>query len=921
MGREVSFKKGAQCATAPRTRPRSCDTLTWRKTKAHSMAHHASISAQPDPGLQRLAQSEERLRSLLASAADAIVVIDAQGLITEWNPAAHRMLGWSSAEALGANLGELIVPPEHRESHHGGLARYLHTRQSHMFNRVLQVPALCKSGQTLTVELTVWPIGDGAHPSFGAFLRDVSERKAQQEAMAQGAERYRQVVENLGEGMGVIQNGVTVYVNPRAAEMLERDAARMVGSSFLEWVHPDDHAVVAERQRRRQRGEAVPERYELRCVTGTGRIRWMSTRASTLQWEGQPATMTFFTDVTEQRQTLEALQASEKRYRTVVQQLGEGMMVIQRGHVTFANPQAATLLGWSPDALLGMHALEVVHPDDRPLVAQRLQAREGGQQLDVQTEFRIVRPDGAERWLNTHSSTAEWEGQPATLTFFADHTEQRHMLDALHRSEERYRLVVEHVGDGMVVVQGDRFMFANQRAAEIMEMSVADMLVHGYLHRIHPDDQAVVDDRRRRRLAGQAVPSRYEIRLQMPDGRVKWLDIGVTLVPWEGVVSTLTFFSDVTERKLLEDKLTRTLAERETILNTSVVGIAFLTAEGRFRWANPAMVSLFGAPADGTFTSMEAFYLSREQYLEVGGKVARAIARGEGYQTELEMRRADGQHIWVSLSGQAVNRADLSAGTVWTVLNITQRKQAEQDISQALAQQRELNELRTRFVAMTSHEFRTPLATILSSAELLRYYGDRMPDSERLDVIASIESGVQRMTQMLDRVLMLGRSEAGMMEFKPRRQDVAQLCRLQCDEARRLHAGPAHAVVLQLPDTAVDGWFDDKLLQHALGNLLSNALKYSPHGGTVTLSLHTSPGEVQLNVQDEGIGIPQAEIPHLFTSFHRAHNVGDIKGTGLGLAIVKNAIDLHGGTLTLQSELGRGTRFHIRLPWTADAEP
>ena len=884
------------------------------------MAISAPHTIEHPSELQRLIQSEERLRSLLASAADAIVVIDARGLISDWNPAAERILGWPAAEALGANLGELIVPPEHRAAHHAGLSRYLSTRQSSMLNQVLQVPALCKNGQRLTVELTVWPIGDSHTPSFGAFLRDVSERTAQQEALGQAAERYRQVVENLGEGMGIIQNGITVYVNPRAAQMLEREAPHMLGCAFLDWVHPDDHAVVADRQRRRQAGEAVPERYELRCVTGKGNVRWMSTRASALLWEGQPATMTFFTDVTEQRNTLEALQSSEKRYRTVVQQLGEGMMVIQGGVVTFANPQAATLLGRASDSLPGLPALEVVHPDDRTLVGERLRARENGRQLDVQTEFRIVRPDGAVRWLNTHSSTAEWEGHPATLTFFADHTEQRHMLDALHRSEERYRMVVEHVGDGMVVVQGERFMFANTRAAEILEMAVEDVLAHGYLHRIHPGDHELIQDRRRRRLAGEQVPSRYEIRLLMPDGRVKWLDIGVTLVPWEGGLSTLTFFTDVSHRKLLEETLTKTLAERETILNTSVVGIAFLTPDGRFRWANPAMLHLFGAPADGSFNSMEVVYKSREQYLQVGGNVARAISRGEGYQTEVEMRRLDGRLIWVSLSGQAVNQADLSAGTVWTVLDVTQSKQAEHDIRQALQQQKELNDLRNRFVSMTSHEFRTPLATILSSAELLRFYGDRLPEEERLAVIGSIESGVQRMTQMLDRVLMLGRSEAGMLEFKPRMQELGVLCRGLCEEIRDSQATKAHVLTWVLPPEPIVGQFDDKLLRHALGNLLSNALKYSPSGGTVTLEVRTTSNEVQIAVQDEGIGIPPSEVPHLFTTFHRASNVGDIKGTGLGLAIVKNAIDLHGGTLTLQSELGLGTRFHIRLPWTADAE-
>lgn len=887
--------------------------------KTRNDVDYANLS--PDPKeLARLVQSERHLRSLLASATDAMVVMDAQGRITDWNAAAERMLGWPAQEAVGCNLAELIVPPQYREAHNAGLKRYLQTRSCAMFGRVLEVTALRKQAPPLDVELSVWPMDEeGAQPSFGACLRDVSERKAQQAALAQAMERYREVVENLGEGMGVIQDGKTVYVNPRAAEMLQRDPKELLGRSFLEWVHPEERAVMAQRHQHRQLGQAQPERYELRCITGRGEVRWMSSRASLLRWEGRPASMVFLIDVTEQRQMFEALQASEARYRTVVQQLGEGMMVIQQGRVIFASPQAAVLLGRDLDTLVGMSAQEVIHPDDRAEVAARMQARDAGQSLDVISEFRIVRPDGSERWLSTHSSSMDWEGRPATLSFFSDHTGRRQMLDALHRSEERYRMVVEHVGDGMVVVRDGRFVFVNQQAARIVEMTVDEMTEHGYLHRIHPDDHAIVEQRRLRRLAGEAVPNRYEIRLRMPDGRIKWVDIGVTLVPWEGTISTLTFFSDVSERKLLEQTLTRTLAERETILNTSVVGIAFLTAEGRFRWANPAMRELFGAAADGVFESMEPVYLDRVQYLEVGAAVAAAIARGERYQSELQMRRFDGQLIWVALSGQAVNHADLAAGTVWTALNITRRKQAEEDTREALRKQQELNDLRNRFVSMTSHEFRTPLATILSSAQLLKFYGERLPVDERQEVIASIEASVQRMTQMLDRVLMIGRSEAGMLDFEPRRQNLAVLCGQICDEARS-EAGSAHELRLSVQPPEIEGWFDDKLLRHALGNLLSNAIKYSPGGGVVQLAVTARQAEVALCVGDQGIGIPAAELSHLGTSFHRASNVGDIKGTGLGLAIVKNAVELHGGRLEVRSEIGQGTCFTLHLPWRRGPE-
>jgi len=742
--------------------------------------------------IRRLREREQQLTRLLHSATDAVVAIDTEGRVTQWNHGAQRLLGWSAAQALGQPLVDLIVPPEWRQAHADGLARYRRTGASQVLHRVMDVQALCRDGRRLAAELSIWPLEDeGRLLGFGAFLRDVTERREAEERLRQTSERYRQVVENLGEGMGIIQDGVTVFVNPRAAKLLGRRAEDMVGTPFLEWVHPDDRDEVAARQRRRQAGEEVTPSYELRCVRGDGAVRWMATQASSLTWEGRPATMTFFADV----------------------------------------------------------------------------------------------------------------------------TEQRAMIDALHRSEERYRLVIEHVGEGMVVVQGERFVFANQRAAAIAEMSVAELLEHGYLHRIHPEDRALVDRRRLQRLQGQDVPSRYEIRLAMPDGRVKWVDIGVTLVPWEGGQATLTFFSDISERKRLEARLTRTLDERETILNTSLAGIAFLTPQGRFRWANPAMLQLFGATDTVGFSSMERVYLSREDYLRVGGEVVRAIEQGLRYRTELPMRRLDGRVIWVALSGQAVRPGDLSAGTVWTALDITERKQAEEDIRQALAQQTELNQLRNQFVSMTSHEFRTPLATILSSVELLRDYGPRISAEEQAELIESVTDSVHRMAGMLDRVLFLGKTEAGMLAYEPQPLDPAAW---MADEMARLEATEARA-----PDTRLVwhhaplppvAWVDGKLLRHMLDNLVANALKYSPEGGEVRVELTQQAQWLVLRVHDQGLGIPAKDLPHLFASFHRASNVGHIKGTGLGLAIVRHAVELHGGRVEVESQLGRGSCFTVWLP-------
>ncbi len=779
---------------------------------------------------------------------------------------------------------------------------------------------------------------------------------------------------------------------------------------------------------------------DIQAQHGDGRVMWLQCCTWPLDRAASQGFRVSVRDVSQQHAADALLRRSEEHHRAVVEHLGEGLVVIQDERIRFANRQASEILRVSGDDLLGMRSIDLLHPHDRDAVEQRLAVRQSGVPLSAHTEIRRLDADQSVRWLATHSTNASWEGRPATMSFFSDITQRKQLDEALQRSEERYRAVVEHVDDGMVVVKDQRFVFANRRAAEIAQMSVEDMMREGYLHRIHPDDQSIVDTRRQLRLAGQPVPNRYEIRLLLPDGTVRWVDIGVTIVPWDGELATLTFFSDVSSRKALEVELKNTLQERETILQSSIVGIAFLTPEGRFRWANDAMLQIFGANRDNhRLVTIESIYESREQYLHVGGLVAESIRHGQIFETELRMRRLDGSTIWASLSGKAVNRFDLSQGTVWvvmdisrrkelesallktssereailntalvgivltvgrrhewvndkfaemlgysreeligqstarihpdndvwervgdeqqqallshgsftherqlqrrsgevfwvqmagrcvrerdpdsgviwTLIDITERRQGEEETRAALSSQRELNALRSRFVSMTSHEFRTPLAGILSSAELLRFYDARLSADDKLQIIETIEAGVHRMTGMLERVLLIGRAEARMVEFKPTPMALLAQCRSLMESARAQHPETLCMLVEDFPVVECEGVFDEQLLSQIFDNLLGNAIKYSPNGGDVCFRIRQEAQAVVFDVLDHGIGIPVDELPHLFDPFHRASNVGAIHGTGLGLAIVKSAVDLHGGTLSVRRVEGSGSQFTVRIP-------
>ncbi|HCF27100.1 MAG TPA: histidine kinase [Cyanobacteria bacterium UBA11049] len=246
------------------------------------------------------------------------------------------------------------------------------------------------------------------------------------------------------------------------------------------------------------------------------------------------------------------------------------------------------------------------------------------------------------------------------------------------------------------------------------------------------------------------------------------------------------------------------------------------------------------------------------------------------------------------------------------VRDITERKRAEADIRNALEKEKELNELKSRFVSMASHEFRTPLTTILSSAELLQDYSDRWDEEKKLKHFLRIQTAVTHMTGLLNDVLLIGKAEAGKLEFKPTPLNLVSFCRELTEEMQL--AAENHTIVFCTRGDCTPTCMDEKLLRQILSNLLSNAIKYSPSGGTVKLELIGEQKTVMFHIQDRGIGIPQADLTQLFDSFHRASNVGTISGTGLGLAIVKKAVDLHNGQIFVKSEVGVGTTFTIKLP-------
>lgn len=240
-------------------------------------------------------------------------------------------------------------------------------------------------------------------------------------------------------------------------------------------------------------------------------------------------------------------------------------------------------------------------------------------------------------------------------------------------------------------------------------------------------------------------------------------------------------------------------------------------------------------------------------------------------------------------------------------------RQREVELKLALGKERELNELKSRFLSMASHEFKTPLSTVLSSAELIELYVEPEQQPKRERHINRIKDAVNQLTEVLDDFLSLSQLEQGRVICKPKLIDVRALISTSVESSEGQFK-EGQEVVLELSDEPRTLMTDPKLLRHVLINLISNAAKYSSPGMPVTIRSAGTKDYCSITILDQGIGIPEEDQPHLFDRFFRARNVENVKGTGLGLNIVNHYVSLMGGRIEFTSKLGEGSSFTVHLP-------
>ncbi len=505
-----------------------------------------------------------------------------------------------------------------------------------------------------------------------------------------------------------------------------------------------------------------------------------------------------------------------------------------------------------------------------------------------------------------------------------DIAERTRTLDALRASENRFTTVfhASPVPIGITRMDDGRIVDVNEAFTQMMGCQRDDLVGHMSIETGLWSDMAerfgVVEQ-----IAAQGGLRNFEVHAQTTSGEPLHLLVSAQLIDLDGEPHIVSICYDMTEQKKLEDQI------RYQALLLANVSDAVISTDIDFNilsW-NPAAERIYGWTASEVY-GQSALRLLKGEFANSTQAETIEELQSEGlWRGETVQYRKDGSKVYVLASTSYVtDTAGSRVGIVSVNRDITERKKAEEALKQAERQrlefekEKEVIELKEHFISLVSHEFRTPLAVIISSTELLRRYYDNLSRERKFKHLGDVVSQAEFMVSLLDSVLTVNKARAGKLDFNPAPLDLVNFCQTTLERIQ-VSDNEKHRLIFQHNGSLSDVALDAKLLQHILVNLLSNAVKYSPEGSDVHLEVRRQGGDVILRVSDQGIGIPDESLPQLYDPFVRATNTGVISGTGLGMAIVKNSVDAHQGTIACESLLDVGTTFTVKLPAAISSAP
>jgi PAS domain S-box-containing protein len=877
-----------------------------------------------------LRRSEEKYKAVVDNLNEGIVITDEHDNIIFANHRMSELSSYSEEELLQKPVNSLIPERE-------GLEHILRERMSQRLEGIsgkYNEQIRRRDGTVIWVEISAAPFFDSKGKIIGSIgvFSDITVRIEAEEALKISEERYRRLVSNAPVGI------TRLLVKEDRYELVNNTFLMQTGLDISDFedgnkhsrasmIHPDDYQRVASFAREwKENGFKGFRHITYRITNKNNRLVWLDTFSYADFDENGIATAInqISIDVTDLKNAEAALaETLQQDFKNTVQNLqiivfkfyrrddGKYAYSLREGKLA-GELTTEKVRGKNPHEVFSYYGADTDELVERAFAGESVQSEQFYEGRWRMVIYEPIFKDG---------NVVEVVGSSIDIS------PRKQAEQQLRDSEQRYKLLLEYLPIGILQEE------ANAAGEKIGEYINAAFEKHsGFTReefssfkngeisgRIHPEDRAkAVQMYRDWREAPDDGVLHVSYRFKDKLGEYRWLDNYIIKFPTARGKVYLQAALDVTEQKKNEAKLRTTTSRLRVLIENLQAGVLVQDATRQVVLVNQNFCSIFGfeeppeevllKDSQSILKTVQQNFKNREEFRQRVEEIIqnRSVVSGE------EISFLDGRTMERDFIPIFVD--NVYQGHLWQYRDITARKNTERELRRALEKERELGILRTRFVSTVSHEFRTPLTGIMVSAELIEAYAEQMSKEQRIAEIQKIKSRVDELVSLLNDFLLQSSATNLRERFHPVPISVEEIIKRVAYEIQESLVGKKQRLHLEIDSSIPQVLGDKRILHYVLNNLLSNASKYSEPGKSIYFNVKSEYKTVTIEIRDEGIGIPPEELEHIFTPYFRASNVGDTTGTGLGLPTAKEFIELHNGTISVESELGKFTLCKIILP-------
>ncbi|MDQ3509688.1 MAG: PAS domain S-box protein [Actinomycetota bacterium] len=650
---------------------------------------------------EELKESEERNRTILATAPDAILTMASDGTVRSMNGGAERIFGYEAREVVGEPLTDLM-PERFRLPHSEGFARYLKGGMAHVVGKgSVELAGLRKGGEEFPLELTLGETREGDERLFVGVMRDTTERMRSEEAMREAEERFRSAFDEAPIGMALLGNdGRWLKVNRSLGEILGYSTGELIGESVEEITHPDDIEGDSEIRRRLLTGDIRAFQRQKRYIHKDGRTVWASVSSSLVRDSGgEPLyAVTQIEDITERKNSEQELEENRRRFERLFESSTDALLVHdEEGLIVACNSETCRSMGYTREEMLALSVSDfATNPDTRKKVTprrnggsmwRRLVSGEDNEASGVHHGWHR-RKDGSIFPVEVRVSGVEYGGRRLILASARDITERKEAEKALRESETRFRAIFDQAAIGVCVADLDRRLIeTNEAYQEITGYAAEELSGMATTDLTHPDDAAGESDVPEKFISGETDVYSRGKRYIRKDGEVIWASATSSVIRDENGDPRyiMGIVEDITRRKHAEEALREAEKRFSGAFHNTPVGMAIVALEGRYLKVNRAMCEILGYSEEEMLaTGYEALTYPEDE--GITREWERRIRDGEldSYTIEKRYVKKGGLPVWVSLSISLVKDAEEKPQYfISQIQDVSERKRAEEALKKS----------------------------------------------------------------------------------------------------------------------------------------------------------------------------------------------------------------------------------------------